>query len=233
MNGIRSSRKMETEATRNIELMWLIRKIRPDHGTLSAFMKDNRAAIKGLFKEFTLFLKGYGLIDGELVVIDGTKIKANSAKSKHYNENIIKKKLEYYDSRIEEYINDFLATTDNDFKQQLTEKVSDYRERIQELKIIKKEPEETNKNQVCIKDPDAKSMKNNGRFEVCFNFQATVDGKHKLFVNYDVVNEVNDQGQLYSMANKAKQTILDQTITILADTGYYNLEQIIDTVDDL
>lgn len=232
MNGIRSSRKMESEATRNVEVMWLVGKIRPDHGTLSAFMKDNKAAIRRLFKEFTLFLKGFGLINGELVAIDGTKIKANSAKRRHYNENIIKKKLEYYDSKIEEYISDFLSETDNDTKQLITEKVSDYRERIQGLKAIKKELEETGEKQVCITDPDARSMKNNGKFEVCFNVQVAVDGKHKLFIGYDVINEVNDQGQLSNMVNKARQTFPDQPITVLADTGYYNLEQILDVVDE-
>ncbi|MEK4009617.1 transposase [Paenibacillus sp. FSL H3-0333] len=80
MNGIRSSRKMETETNRNIELMWLIGKLQPDHGTLSAFMKNNQSAIKKLFREFTLMLKGFGLIDGQLVAIDGTKIKANCSK---------------------------------------------------------------------------------------------------------------------------------------------------------
>ncbi|WP_335382116.1 transposase [Neobacillus drentensis] len=80
MNKIRSSRLMETEVTRNIELMWLIGKIKPDHGTISSFMKINKNAIKQLFKGFTLMLKGFGLIDGTLVAIDGTKIKASSAK---------------------------------------------------------------------------------------------------------------------------------------------------------
>lgn len=232
MSGIRSSRKMEMEATRNIEIMWLIGKISPDHGTLSAFMKDNKAGIKRLFREFTLFLKGFGLIDGELVAIDGTKIKANSAKNKHYNENIIKKKLAYYDSKIEEYIAAFLTATDDDIKQQITEKVVDYRERIQQLNTVKSELEETGKKQICITDQDAKSMKNSGKFEVCFNVQTAVDGKHKLFVDCDVVNEVNDQGQLSSMVNKVRKALPDQTITILADTGYYNLEQIIDVVDE-
>ena len=104
MNKIRSSRMMEVEATRNIELMWVIGRITPDHGTLSSFMKNNKTALKKLFKEFTLMLKGFGLIDGQLIAIDGTKLKASSAKNKHYNENIIKKKLDYYESKIEEYI---------------------------------------------------------------------------------------------------------------------------------
>jgi|GEM_PF-4640723 len=83
---------METERKRNIELMWLVKKISPDHGTLSAFMKNNKVAIKKVFKDFILFIKGLGLIDGNLLGFDDAKLKANSAKNKHYNENIIKKK---------------------------------------------------------------------------------------------------------------------------------------------
>ncbi len=103
MNRIKSSRKIETESKRNIELMWLTNRLSPDHATISSFMKDNKEAIKQLFKEFTLMLKGFGLIDGQFA-IDGTKIKANSSKQKHYNENIIKNKLDYYDAKIDEYI---------------------------------------------------------------------------------------------------------------------------------
>ncbi|WP_227940044.1 transposase [Alkalihalobacillus deserti] len=112
MNGIRSSRKMEIETKRNIELMWLISKLQPDHGTLSAFMKNNKTAIKKLFKEFTLMLKGFGLIDGQLVAIDGTKLKANCSKKQHFNANIISKKLEHIDEKIDAYLHDFL-TEDN------------------------------------------------------------------------------------------------------------------------
>ncbi|MFC0275064.1 transposase, partial [Metabacillus herbersteinensis] len=167
MNRIRSSRMMEIEATRNIEVMWLISKITPDHGTLSAFMKNNKGAIKQLFKEFTLMLKGFGLIDGQLIAIDGTKIKASSAKNKHFNENIIKKKLDYYESKIENYISDFLNTTENDdMKQKITEKIECYQERIKQLNNIKEDLKDKGIKQVCLTDPDAKSMKNNGKFEV-------------------------------------------------------------------
>ena len=99
MNGIRSSRKMESETKRNVELMWLIGKLQPDYGTLSAFMKNNQTAIKRLFKEFTLMLKGFGLVDGQLVAIDGTKLKANCSKKQHFNVNIVNKKLEYIDEK--------------------------------------------------------------------------------------------------------------------------------------
>ena len=233
MNRIRSSRRIEIEATRNIEVMWLIGRITPDHGTLSSFMKKNKEAIKQLFKEFTLMLKGFGLIDGNLVAIDGSKIKANSAKSKHYNENIIKKKIEYYESRIEEYVSDFLKTTEDEtLKQTITEKVESYKDRIEQLNNLKKELKEQGKTQVCLTDPDAKSMKNNGKFEVSFNMQTVVDSKHKLIVDFEVVNEVNDQNQLSNMTNKAKQIFGKENITVVADTGYFNMTEIINTVDD-
>ena len=233
MNRIRSSRRVEIETTRNIELMWLIGKISPDHGTISSFMKNNKDSIKKLFKEFTLILKGFGLIDGNLMAIDGTKIKANSAKGKHYNENIINKKMEYYEAKVEEYINNFLKTTDNEnLKHKMTEKIDSYKKRIEQLNILKKALKEEGKSQVCLTDPDSKSMKNNGKFEVCFNMQAVVDSKNKLFVAVEVVNDVNDQGQLSNMINNSKQVFeKDRKITVVADTGYFNMSEILKSLD--
>lgn len=233
MNKIRSSRMMEIEATRNIELMWLIGKIKPDHGTISSFMKINKKAIKQLFKEFTLMLKGFGLIDGTLVAIDGTKLKASGAKNKHYNENIINEKLGYYEAKIEEYISGVLDTTDDEsMKQKINDKIERYQERIKMLNDIKKELKVQGKKQICLTDSDAKSMKNNGKFEVCFNVQAAVDNKNKLIVDFDVVNDVNDQGQLSNMVKKVKEVFEDQKITALADTGYFNMSEIVDVVDE-
>jgi transposase len=220
MNRIRSSRRMEVEATRNIELMWLVGKITPDHGTLSGFMKNNKEAIKRLFKEFTLMLKGFGLIDGKLIAIDGTKIKANSSKSKHYNENIIKKKIEYYEAKIDEYINDFSNPKDDEnLKKSITEKIENYKDRIDELSALKNDIKEQGKKQVCLTDPDSKSMKNNGKFEVCFNMQTVVDSKHKLIIDFEVVNDVNDQSQLSNMISKARQVFGEkQEITAVFET---------------
>lgn len=232
MNGIRSSRKMENETKRNIELMWLIRKLQPDHGTLSAFMKNNQTAIKKQFKEFTLLLKGFGLIDGRLVAIDGTKLKANCSKKKHFNDNIISKKLEYLDKKIDAYLRDFLMEDTCLKKQEITEKLEIYQERMYELQLMKQKLKETGENQLCVTDPDAKSMKNNGKHEVCFNVQTVVDSKYKLIIDCDTVNDVNDQGQLSNMGKKIKQVFRDQKTTILADTGYYNYLEMIDVVDE-
>ena len=234
INRIRSSRRMEAETKRNIELMWLVKKICPDHGTLSSFMKNNRAAIKKLFKEFILIIKGLGLIDGNLLAIDGTKLKANSAKNKHFNENIINKKVEYYESRINEYIDDFInSTIDESQKLVLTEKVETYKDRINQLNTIKNELKSQGKKQICLTDPDSKSMKNNGKFEVCYNMQTIVDSTHKFIVDFEVTNDVNDQGQLSNMSSKAKDIFSDQDkISVVADTGYYNMKEIISTVDE-
>ena len=105
--------------------MWRIGKISPDHGTIASFMKNNKDAIKKLFKEFTLMLKGFGLIDGNLIAIDGTKIKDNNAKGRHCNENIINKKTDYCEAKIEEYISDFLKTTDDENLKQKMDREND------------------------------------------------------------------------------------------------------------
>ena len=233
-NRIRSSRSMERETGRNIELMWLVKKICPDHGTLSAFMKNNKVAIKKLFKEFILLIKGLGLIDGNLLAIDGTKLKASSAKSKHFNENIIKKKIEHYELKINEYIDEFInSTIDESQKLVLTEKVETYKERINQLNTLKNELKSQGKKQICLTDPDSKSMKNNGKFEVCYNMQTIVDSKYKFIVDFEVTNDVNDQGQLSNMSSKAKEIFYDQKkISVVADTGYYNMKEIINTLDE-
>lgn len=231
MNSIRSSRKMETETKRNIELMWLTGKLQPDHGTLSAFM-NNQTAIKKLFKESTLRLKGFGLIDGQLVAIDGTKLKANCSKKKHFNDNIISKKLEQIDEKIDAYLRDFLTEDNRLKKQEITEKLAVYQGRMHELQVMKQELKETGESQLCVTDPDAKSMKNNGKHEVCFNVQTAVDSKFKLIVDCDTVNDVNDQGQLSNMGHKTKLVFHDQKTTIVADTGYYNYLEIIAVIDE-
>lgn len=127
---------------------------------------------------------------------------------------------------------EFFREDNRQKKQKITEKLKVYEERMHELLLIKQEIKEIGEKQLCVTVPDAKSMKNNGKHEVCFNVQTAVDSKYKLIVDCDTVNDVNDQGQLSNMARKAKQVFHDQKTTILADTGYYNYLEIIDTDDD-
>jgi len=240
MNKIRSSRGIEQETKRNIELMWLTGGINPDHGTISGFIKDNKEAIKELFKSYVLLLRGLALIDGQLVAIDGTKIKASNAKGKHFNQNKIKIKLEYYEKKIQEYL-DSMEDMDRDSCEKLEEKFSKYASRIKRLKDIEKELKDEKKTQVCLTDPDAKSMRNNGGFEPCFNVQTAVDAKNKLIIAFDVVSDANDQAQLKNMVDRSKE-ILDITEgnadlseekrTFVLDTGYYNRHHIIESTDE-
>ena len=104
INGIRTSRKLEIETKRNLEVMWLINTITPDHGTISAFVKDNKNAFENIFRKISLLLKGWGLIDGKLIAIDGTKIKASNSKNKYLNLSTLDKKIEYIDSKINQYV---------------------------------------------------------------------------------------------------------------------------------
>ena len=153
MNKIRSSRGIEQESKRNIELMWLTGGITPDHGTISGFIKENKDAVKELFKSYVLLLKGLTLIDGELVAIDGTKIRASNAKNKHFNQNKINIKLDYYEKKITEYL-DKIDELGNDATVKVEKKLSKYKDRIDRLKNIERELKEEKKTQVCLTDPD-------------------------------------------------------------------------------
>lgn len=241
MNKIRSSRMIEKETKRNIELMWLTGSLTPDHGTISGFIKDNKIAIKELFKEYVLLLKGLALVDGDIVAIDGTKIKASNAKNKHFNHNKIKIKLDYHEARIREFL-ECIEVSDTTEYEIINEKIEKHVKQIDKLKKIQTELKEEKKKQVCLTDSDSKSMRNNGRFEPCYNLQTAVDRKNKLIIAYDVVDDANDQVQLKNMvdrANKAlkqyevdEKAVSEKNRIFVLDTGYYNRQQIIETSDE-
>lgn len=227
VNGIRSSRKLEKECKRNIEMMWLVNSLQPDHSTIAGFLKNNTKAIKQLFKQFVLFLKNLIIIDGELIAIDGTKIRANNSKKNHLNSSKIKQKIQYYEHQIEEYIEATTKENKSDYKS----KIKDYQSRIEEIKNIQNEMKKEGLTQICQTDSDAKSMKNNNGYEPCYNMQSAVDQKNKIIVAVDVVSEVNDQSQLHNMLNKAKSNLGIEKTVAVADTGYFNQVEI-KKVDD-
>lgn len=244
MNKIRSCRKIESECKRNIELMWLTGKLSPDHGTISEFIKTNKKAIKDLFKSFVIMIKQLDVIGGNVVAIDGTKLRASNAKNKHFNDNKIKIKIEYYENKIDKYLQEISSSTNKSEAELKELKVENCREKIKQLNALKEELKSQNKKQVCLTDPDAKSMKNNGKYEPCYNVQSSVDEKYKIVIAYDVVNEVNDQGQLSHMIEESKDMLEigsedkdmdskdNEKITFILDTGYYNISQIIESVDE-
>jgi transposase len=239
MNKIRSSRQIEKECKRNIELMWLTGNLSPDHGTISGFIMTNKKAVKKLFKSFIMMIKELDLVGEKIFAIDGTKIRASNAKNKHYNDNKIKIKIEYYEKKIEEYLEAISSSTSEKEAELKELKITNCREKIEQLKSFKVELISENKKQICLTDLDARSMKNNGKYEPCYNIQTSVDEKYKFVIAYDVVNEVNDQGQLSHMIEATKDIIQGEIeggkkekSTFVLDTGYYNISQIIDSSDE-
>jgi transposase/archaellum component FlaF (FlaF/FlaG flagellin family) len=235
MNGIRSSRKLERETGRNIEIMWLINSLKPDHGTIAAFIKDNKKAFRNVLKEFTLLLKGWGLIDGKLIAIDGTKLKAQNSKHNYITESVLQKKIEYVEEKIEEYLkqiesNDAEENLNNAISNKnvvdLQSKIESYKQMKEAYEQQKKEMKDQKVRQICKTDSDARGMKNNGKFEVFYNVQTSVDSKNKLIIDCDVVNDVNDLNQLSNMTLRAKSLLRKRKLKVLADTGYYNAEEI-------
>ena len=235
MNGIRSSRKLETESRRNMEVMWLINKLTPDHGTISSFVKDNKGAFRSILKEFSLLLKGWGLIDGKLIAIDGTKLRANNSKKNYLTSESLDKKIEYIEKQITEYMKELENACDDAINQPLTEDINieTIKEKIKIYEQKKEEHQNMQKNmkakeikQVALTDPDSRGMKNNGRGEISYNVQTAVDSKNCLIVDCEVVNDINDLNQLSNMSANAKKTLNKRKLTVVADTGYYNTQEI-------
>ncbi|WP_077706730.1 IS1182 family transposase [Virgibacillus dokdonensis] len=237
-NKIRSSRSLETECKRNLELMWLVNGIRPDHGTISLFLKENRKGFKKIMRTFTCLLKGWGLIDGKLIAIDGTKIREQNSKRNYITPNGLTKKMKYMDEKIEHYLQKLEETAQEDELMEETvssieSKIDTYKKKKENLTELKKKMIEEGKNQLTTTDPESRAMKNNGKIDVAYNMQSSVDNKHKLIVTLDVVNDVNDQSQLTPMVSETNKILSkNENRIVLADTGYYNAKEIKECLDD-
>jgi Transposase and inactivated derivatives len=229
LNKIRSSRKLEVEAKRNLELMWLINSIQPDHGTIAGFVTENKKAFRTVLRELTLILKGWGLIDGRIVAIDGTKIRAQNSKHNCITESNLNKKLEYAEEQINYYLSEIERTdTDtNGYK----EKLETYQELKKNYQKQKSELKDAGLEQKSLTDKDSRRMKNNGNLEICYNVQTVVDSKKHFVIDAVVVNDINDQNQLSHMALNAKKLLRKRKMRVLADTGYYNGSEIKKCVD--
>ena len=231
-NGIRSSRKLAKECERNIEMMWLINELKPDFRTISDFRKNNISNMKYVFKEFALLCDTLNLIGKEIVAIDGSKFRANNGRKKSYTKGKLEKQIKYYEENIQKYIEvldkEDLEEKDNKVKvskKEIQKKIEEAKKRIKELEEIKKEVEE--KGEISITDPDARHMKtsNNGT-DISHNIQIAVDNKTDIVVALDVTSSPADQRQLSNMAIKSKQELGVEKITVVADKGYWNGEEL-------
>src|SRR4030042_3492270 len=232
LNHIRSSRRLEQEAIRNLEVIWLIRKLKPDFKTIADFRKDNKQALKKVFRDFTKLCDEWGLFGKELIAIDGAKFRACNAKKNNYNPKKLERHLKYLDETIEGYIKelddqDQLESPDRKpDAREITKRIQQLRDRREKYESYQKKLKQSGDHEISTADPDARLMVNNNNVEVSYNVQTTVDAKHKLIADFKVPQKPNDLGQLAPMALRAKKLFENKTFEVLADKGYYQAKDL-------
>jgi transposase len=228
LNRIRSSRRLEKEAARNLEVMWLIRKLRPDFKTIADFRKDNSGAIKRVCREFTLLCQQLDLFGGELVAIDGSKFQAVNSKGRNFSARKLKQVIEEIDAKIEAYLKHLDQRDVEEARvavpraAEMKEQLERWRERKQVYENCQQQLQQSGEKQISLTDPDSRKMSMGHGSQIGYNVQVAVDAKHKLIVEHEVTNAVTDQGQLTPMAERAKRTLGVDRLEVLADMGYYD-----------
>jgi transposase len=225
LNKIRSSRGLEKEAKRNIELMWLIKGLVPDHNTIANFRKDNPDSIKKVFRATVNIAKNLDLIGGILIAGDGTKMRAQNSKKNNYNQKKIDRHLAYIETKLAEYCK-ALETADGDTKKEISDKIEKQNKHKKKYQNIEKQLLETGEKQVSSSDPESRQLVIRGVVtEVCYNVQSTVDAKNKLPIDYQVTNE-NDKRAMTSMVENAIEIVGNNSFDAVFDKGYYTAEEI-------
>jgi transposase len=225
LNHIRSSRQLEKECKRNIELMWLMKQLAPDHNTISNFRRDNEKAIKKVFRYTVSIAKQFDLIGGKLIAGDGTKLRAQNSKKNNFNEGKIERHIAYIDARLEEY-NKALATADEDNKKIIEEEIKKHNGRKDNYGNMQRMLDETGAPQISTSDPESRQlMIRNNITEVACNVQTVVDAKHCIPIDYKVTNE-NDTRAMSEMLRRAKKILGTSDFTALYDKGYHTGSEI-------
>jgi transposase len=228
INRTRSSRLLEKESHRNLELIWLLRKLRPDFKTIADFRKDNAEAIKKVCRQFTLLCKRLELFGGELVAIDGSKFKAQNSKSRNFTDKKLDKAIKEIDKKIQSYLDELDEADEQEAEvnrptaDQLKEKIEQLRKRRGKHEQTREQLKESGQSQISLTDPDSRSMKVSQGTDVCYNVQTVVDSKHKLILEHEVTNDPTDQAQLSRMAVRAKLLLEVEEMEVVADRGYYD-----------
>jgi transposase len=230
LNQIRSSRSLEKECKRNIELMWLMKELAPDHNTISNFRKENEKAIRKVFRYTVSIAKQFDLIGGKLVAGDSTKLRAQNSKKNNFNARKIERHLAYIDNKLNEY-NKALELADDENKKIIQQEILKQNRRKRQYQNYTTILEQTGEVQISISDPDSRQLiTRNNITEVAYNIQTVVDAKHNLPIDYKVTNE-NDSKAMGAMLKRTK-TILNTTdFTALYDKGYHTGTEIKTAID--
>ncbi len=222
---------------RNVELMWLIKRLTPDFKTITDFRAGNTSAIRSVFKEFTFMCKRLDLFGSELVAIDGSKFRASNSKKKNFTRGKLEKSIKEIEKKIDDYLSD-LDENDKDEADSPKPTTKELKEKIDALKTRKdnyenllEEMKEEGINEVSLTDPDARSMMTGQRVEPCYNIQTTVDSKHKLVLDFEATNKPADQHQLFNMSTRAKEILKVNQLEVTADKGHYDAREIKETID--
>jgi transposase len=220
LNKIRSSRDLEKECKRNIEVMWLLKCLRPDHNTIANFRRDNPKAIKKVFRTTVQIAKHFDLIGGKLVAGDSTKLRAQNSKKNNFNQAKIERHIAYIDNKLEEYTRT-LAEHDGDSQQKIEDEINKQQNRKEQYKEIEKKLKESGEAQISTSDPESRQiMIRNNITEVAYNVQTTVDGKNNIPIDYKVTNE-NDSKAMGNMIQRAKSILRTNEFTALYDKGFH------------
>src|SRR6478736_5247758 len=236
LNRVQSSRRLEYEAGRNIEVMWLLCRLVPDHKTIADFRKDNGAAIRKVCAQFIALCRAMGLLTQASVAIDGSKFKAVNNRDK----NFTRAKMERRMAQIEESVARYLEQLDTADRQEpsealqtktnrLKEKIETLKQQMRRLERLRVQMLATPDQQISLTDPDSRSMATSGRGSgvVGYNVQVAVDTAHHLIIAHEVTNVGTDRSQLSSVAKDAKATLGTKKLDAVADRGYFSSEEIL------
>src|SRR5205809_496152 len=235
LNRVQSSRRLEREAGRNVEVMWLLGRLAPDHKTIADFRKDNGLALRKVCARFVELCREMGLLAMASVAIDGSKFKAVNNRDK----NFTRAKVERRRAQLEESVARYLSQLDTADRQEptealaakvtrLNEKLTKLKEEMGKLAACEKQMLASPDQQISLTDPDSRSMATSGRGSgvVGYNVQVAVDTEHHLIVTHEVTNSGSDRAQLANVAKQAKAVLGAETLEAVADRGYYNSAEI-------
>ena len=233
LNRIQSSRRLEREAHRNIELMWLTGRLKPDFKTIANFRKDNGKAIRNVCRQFVVLCQQLDLFVDAVVAIDGSKFKAVNSSDRNFTDAKLKRRMEEIESNISRYLTELDSAdrqepaTAKPKRVRLEEKIATLKLQMASLKEIEAKLVGTGETQISLTDPDSRSMMTRGSGIVGYNVQTAVDAKHHLIVEHEVTNTGSDRDQLSGMAEKARTAIGTKELTALADRGYFSGKEIL------
>ena len=237
LNRIQSTRRLEAEANRNVELMWLIARLKPDFKTIARFRHENGPAIRKVCSQFVELCRRLNLFADAMIAIDGSKFKAVNSSDNNYTQAKIKSRMQEVEKNIQQYLDDLAAADLSAPKQstphqvRLTERIAMFQAQMKALETMEAEVQLSPDKQRSQTDPDARSMQHRGAGIVGYNVQAAVDTKHHLIVAHEVTTAGHDRTQLANMGQQAKDAVQTEALTVVADKGYYKGEEVVTCVE--